>query len=277
MVFLKHFVRKPVQILVIMTIVGLACAVIFVALPWYKASLRAELFRAIGEGETHIVRQIIRNHRTLLTEPQRSKALTIAVLNNDRSLIGELQTFGFEATAYSDAYLDNATELRTTLGGTEIQLDVVVLWRAISLGDSAECANVILEQLGHPTLLDGVGRTALDWAVFYGSQNIATILIGNGAPESIYNSAGLGKTATVLAAIEENESVLVSTDSFNFTILHWASRGGHLLTLQSIIEAGGDINIRGEPYSGVATPLTEAEKTKQFEVVEWLRQHGGVD
>jgi ankyrin repeat protein len=56
--------------------------------------------------------------------------------------------------------------------------------------------------------------------------------------------------------------------------LHWAARGGQMEMAELLIARGANVNARAKVAGGEATPLDQAKKAEEKEMVELLRRHG---
>ena len=115
---------------------------------------------------------------------------------------------------------------------------------------------------------DDYGRTPLLHASQFGHVEVITALLAAGADKNIKNEDGL--TPHNLAKNQDTWNAL-NTDGTVALGLHQASKFGNLAVVNSLIQAGGDINTMDERDS---TPLHEASRHGQVEVITALLAAG---
>ena len=147
--------------------------------------------------------------------------------------------------------------------------------------------------------LDASSRT-LHQALANHAPEAAKFLLSHGASWDIYAAAGLGDLARLHAMVQPGitrpeDLGLAALYSYvigepetlewllqqpldinvigvgNGTMLHRAAASGEIEFVRRLLQLGGDLNHRGNPFR--ATPLDWADHAGQTEMVEWLRVH----
>jgi ankyrin repeat protein len=102
-----------------------------------------------------------------------------------------------------------------------------------------------------PSVADGQGLTALHYAAYYGSAELARTLIEHGPAGLVLGASPDGETSLYLACfgghldvaevlIEAGgEALLLKTNKNGISCLHIACQNGHLEIAKALIKAGG--------------------------------------
>jgi ankyrin repeat protein len=164
--------------------------------------------------------------------------------------------------------------------------------RHLNLYEAAESGDIeaVKQHLADGTDIElkcpGCGSTALGHAAKHGHNEIAELLIENGAdvsakddegmtPLHIAASNGFKEIAELLIAEGADVNAKTLGDS---TPLHYAAGEGHKEIVELLIAEGADVNNWGigGGARGVArmTPLDEAIENDETEIADLLRKHG---
>ena len=142
-------------------------------------------------------------------------------------------------------------------------------------GGKKEVAALLLESGAAIDSADSFGRTPLMWAASSGQTEMVELLLKHKADVKAETQTGW---TAFRYAVQSEKAELVKLfqgkvsfdllDKQGFSALHWAASGGHAKAVETLIEAGADVNVRQETYQG--TPLQYAASEGHAEVVKIL-------
>ncbi len=170
-------------------------------------------------------------------------------------------------------------------GETKDGNGMTALLRAASDQNWREVRKLILGG-ADPIVADGQGLTALHYAAFYDSVELAQILIQHGPARLVLCEAPDGETSLRLACemghldVAElliaagGDEVLLKTDKIGCSCLHIACQNGHLDVAKALIQAGGEALLRKTLQNGRSCLYTACQNG-HVEVAKALIQAGG--
>jgi ankyrin repeat protein len=118
-----------------------------------------------------------------------------------------------------------------------------------------------------------MGNTALIAAVNSGHQALADLLFDAGVEPGLHESAAIGDTTRVRAALDQHPDHLDAYSPEGFTSLALAAHFGHLEVMQLLIDRGADLN-RVAIHRIAVTPLHAALFGRQLEAALLLIERG---
>lgn len=123
----------------------------------------------------------------------------------------------------------------------------------------------------NPKQINHGGSSLLEVAAIQGSEEAVMWLASLGLSPRIFEYSAVGSVDRVKRLLAKDESLAFSRDRRNQTPLHWAARGGHVVVIDLLIEAGADV--RAEDKNG-HEPLAAAVESGQATAVSRLLHHG---
>ncbi len=142
-------------------------------------------------------------------------------------------------------------------------------------GGKKDVAELLIESGAVVDSVDSFGRTPLMWAASSGQTEMAKLLLKHKA--DVKAETQTGWTAFRYAVQSEKADLVklfqgkVSFDLLDkegFSAVHRAASGGHVKAVETLLEAGADVNVRQETYQG--TPLQYAANEGHAEVAKIL-------
>lgn len=150
---------------------------------------------------------------------------------------------------------------------------IVDLLKAARAGD-AERVKALLQ--ADPRLLvarDPMGNTALIMAVNSGHDALAELLFDAGVEPGLHESAAIGDSRRVRAALDRDPLQLDADSPEGFTPLALAAHFGHADVMRLLIDGGADLN-RVATHRIAVTPLHAALFGRQIEAARLLIERG---
>ena len=155
------------------------------------------------------------------------------------------------------------------------------LYEAAELGDIEAVKQHLADGTDIELKCTGCGSTALGHAAKYGHNEIAELLIENGADVDAKDEDGstplhlaalMGYKEIAELLIAKGADVNAKKDDGSWTSLHSAAMTGSNEIVGLLIAAGADVNAK-DAYG--RTPLDDAIQQKRTETADLLRKHGG--
>jgi len=120
--------------------------------------------------------------------------------------------------------------------------DDSALFQAIQAGDAATVTDMVEARADLLHAKSPSGLSPLLFAVYYHRPQMAELLIGLGAPVSVFEAAAAGSLAHLTAALGADPALLYAHSPDGFSLLGLSAFFGHHLTAQWLIEQGADVN-----------------------------------
>lgn len=161
--------------------------------------------------------------------------------------------------------------------------DAAPLFQAITASDAASLTDMIEAR---PALLRSrspSGLSPLLYAAYYGRPQMATLLIGLGAPVSPFEAAAAGSAVRLLALLDDDPALLNALSPDGFSLLGLCAFFGHDDLAASLLARGADVNAPSRNSMAV-TPLHSAAAGRHLALALALlragaevnaAQHGG--
>jgi len=153
--------------------------------------------------------------------------------------------------------------------------EIMTLYDYAALGDIEQVKSLILEGINVNTKSQS-GMTALAWAVLYGHQDIAELLIQRGADVNVAPRTPLhlacqrGNKELAEWLIDRGADINKESES-GLTPLHLAAKRGRKDIVELLIAKGAHVNVKDNADH---TPLDLAEQREHIEIVGLLKKHG---
>jgi ankyrin repeat protein/beta-lactamase regulating signal transducer with metallopeptidase domain len=142
-------------------------------------------------------------------------------------------------------------------------------------GGKTEVVELLLSSGASIDSIDSAGRTPLMWAADQGRTEIVKLLLKNKADVNAETKTGwtafryaVQSGQTDMVKLFKGKVSFDQLDKEGFALLHRMASGGHAKSVQVLIDAGADVNVRQKTYQG--TPLQYAANQGHAEVVKIL-------
>lgn len=217
------------------------------------------LFRALGEGDTETVEELLTADRQLLGahDGQGRSLVLFAIYAGQPALAKDLVRRGAPEG----------------------------LHEAAALGDLPRTEELLRKEAEGVARYSPDGWTPLHLASFFGHLDVCEALLHRGAPvhavshnamgnQSLHAAVAGGRLPVVMALLAAGAEVNSGRSHGGYTPLHLAAGGGDLPMIQALLSAGAELGARDE--SGL-TPVELARRSGEDAVVELLLREGARD
>lgn len=268
--------RRIARLLIILSVSGFSVFAIVHGINW---SAERHLHESIVEGNLRVASGLMEMMPWLSRSAQDGEPLThSAIRQGNREAVVLLIRHGADVDIFCAAFLGDLESIRSLVAGNSAVLGDrffggLSALNAAVLGGNTAAVEVLIE-LGASVDGSGVsGWTPLRQAVYEGKDDIARLLLSNGATGDIFIYSGLGDSYDVSKHLDLSPTEVNAQDLNNgFTPLHWAAHRGRTEMVRLLLERGARTDI-WEPYE-VGTPSTVAQKAGHEDVLAILRDAG---
>ncbi len=157
----------------------------------------------------------------------------------------------------------------------------LAIFAAAMGGDVARAEELLAANRTLATAVSPDGWTPLHLAAFFGSAEVARVLLNNGASPTArstnamanlpLHAAAAGRHATLVKLLIERGSPANARQHGGWTALHAAAQNGDIELAEILVDAGAEISARAENNQ---CPLDLALTKGQQRMVEFLEAHG---
>lgn len=271
---------RKIERLLIIFVAGILS--IFGSVYVIKSFAEWRLRESIVEGNLKDANWLLALMPSLSRSGQDGEPLThSAIQMRNRDALNLLLRHGADMDIFCAAFLGDIDSIRSLTAENSAVLGDRFLGgqsalNAAVMGGNPAAVEVLIE-LGAKVEGSVVNSwTPLRRAVYEGKDDIARILLLNGAAADIFLHCGLGDIDRVSKHLDLNPTEMNAQDrTTRFTLLHWAAHRGRTEIVRLLLARGARADI-WEPYE-VGTALTVAqkagyEKAGYEDVVEILRE-----
>jgi len=148
--------------------------------------------------------------------------------------------------------------------------------RVAVLGGRDEIVKLLIRSGADIDAVDALGQTVLQAVVWLGRARQIEMLLANGVELDLWSAAGLGRLDEVRKLVRSYAGRPGMIGPRGTSPLHWAARGGHVRTVQWLLERGLPV---GAPAMKQRTPLHEAARNFRGKLgrrTGTLDQHTGI-
>jgi len=241
--------------------------------------VESHLYYSIVEGSLKSANKILEIMPWLSRSEQDGEPLThSAIRSGDRDALVLLIEHGAVMDIFSAAFLGDLDSIESIVEEKPAVLEDRLFGALNSLNAAVMSGNVAAVELLIKFGANVDGIDANDWsplrqAVHEGKDNIARILLANGATSDIFIHSGLGDIHEVSKYLNLDPTSLNSQDPYiSYTPLHWAAHRGQTDVMLLLLEKGAWADFR-IPYV-VGTPMTVAQKAGHEDAITILHDAG---
>jgi ankyrin repeat protein len=144
---------------------------------------------------------------------------------------------------------------------------------AVKCGDVARVQALLGADPGLAAEKDEAGVSLILLALYHRQPETAEALAEAKGELDVFEAAGLGRAAQLIAALQGDPTLTRSRSADGFTALHLACFFGQPECARALVEAGADVNVAAENPSRVR-PLHSAVAARQRPIAELLLGRG---
>ena len=144
---------------------------------------------------------------------------------------------------------------------------------AVKSGDLEKVSGLLKTDPSLARASDGNGVSAVLLATYHGRKEVADLLIASGVGLNIFEASATGQTGRVRALLRENRPSVNAFARDGFTPLGLATFFGHKETVEALLAAGADVNLRSN-NALKSSPLQAAAVMNRIEIARLLLARG---